>query len=120
MEGARVGIFEDDTRWVSLLKDVIEEHGHTVAVAAGSIEEARAAIEELDEDALDVAVVDGNLDPDVRTGDDGAEISRLLQGKLGSVTIIGFSGNQPVFGADYNVFKVGDPEEQIPTIIAEL
>ena len=121
MDGARVGIFEDRKVWHEFLAEIVEEDGHSVAVSANSMEEARAAIEGLEDGTLDVAVVDGSLDPNKDNGADGAEITRLLREKLGTVTVIGFSASNEVAGVDHNVSKdSGDPEEEILAIIARI
>lgn len=120
MNGAKVGIFEDDQDWHEILTEIVEENGHRVAVSAKSMDEAREAIESLEEGSLDVAIVDGNLNPNTRTGADGAEVTRLLREKLGNLTVIGFSGSNEINGVDVSVKKAGEPSTEIPAIITTL
>ncbi len=120
MDGAKVGIFEDHKGWCEVLTEILEENGHTVVAIACSMNEARTAIDGLGEGSLDVAVVDGNLNPNTDTGDDGAEITRLLKERLGGIVIIGFSGGNDVEGVDHSVSKNGVPDEEIPAIIAQI
>lgn len=120
MEKAKVGIFEDNKDWHEILTEIVEDNGHSVAASAKSMDEARATIEALEEGSLDVAVVDGNLNPYTSTGADGAEVTRLLREKLGNITVIGFSGSNEVVGADFSVRKTDDPSTEIPSIITAL
>ncbi len=120
MKRAKVGIFEDDVDWRELLTEIVEDSGHSVAVAVRDMDEARAAIDDLEEGSLDVAIVDGNLNPNESTGADGAEITRLLHKKLGAITVIGFSGINQIAGVDHSLSKAGDPDKEIPAIITGL
>lgn len=119
MEGAKVGIFEDSDTWQGILTRIVERGGHEVQLTATTMEEARAALAELTPGLLDVAIVDGNLDEDSFSGDDGREITAQLH-EIGGVVVIGFSGSREVDGADYTVRKSGDPRTEIPEIIDNL
>lgn len=121
MDGAKkIGIFEDDEDWYEILTEIVEKNGHRVAASAKSMDEARTTIESLEEGSLDVAVVDGNLNPNTSTGADGAEVTRLLREKLGNITVIGFSGSNEIHGVDVSVKKTGEPFAEIPAIIKAL
>lgn len=119
MEGARVGIFEDNENWQEIVPGMVTRRGHEVVLQAQTLEDAEAAIERLPANGLDVAVVDGNLDPNVSSGEDGARITRLLHEKFEGITVIGRSGSKEVEGADHQLGKGGDLSN-LPQIIAEL
>ena len=111
MQEARVGIFEDNPMWQDILGDLVKRGGHQVVTRAISMEEALQVIKGLEEGALDVAIVDGNLSDHDISGRDGAEIARLLHEKLGNVSVIGCSGSNTITGVDYSVSKAGNPRE---------
>ena len=120
MEGARVGLFEDSKQWAELVTEIVGDEGHTVTVKAATIEEARSVIDGLEEGSLDVAIVDGNLNPNTSSGADGVEVTRLLREKVGAVTVIGFSGGNDIPGVDHSVSKVKRPDRDIPAIISAI
>lgn len=83
MDHARVAVFEDQESIRQILSLSLSARGHTVALEACDMDAARNLIETLEEDSFDVAVVDGNLGEGTVSGDDGAEIARLLRQKGG-------------------------------------
>ena len=111
MENARVAIFEDDPQIQRLLAMFVVEQGlHRIVALARSIEEAVTAIDALEPDGLDVALVDGNLSPGREDSAEGAQIAAMLRAKFGDmVTIIGISGSNPIGAADINITKGESP-----------
>lgn len=105
MDGARVAIFEDQEGIREILRRGLSSNGHTVTFQAESMDAARNALEGVNENDFDIAIVDGNLDSDTISGEDGAEIASLIRRKAANVAIIGFSASAPVVGADVDVGK---------------
>lgn len=105
MEGARIAIFEDNEDVRTLLSLNLGMFGHSVAVAAESMDAARSAIETSGDDDFDVAIVDANLDPGTVRGENGDEIARLLRQKAARVAIISFSASHHVEGSDVDAGK---------------
>lgn len=94
--------------------------GHRVLINAGTLTESVRAIETL-EDTLDVALVDGTLEPDSAPMSDGITIAHLLREKFGdSVTVASVSGQGTLFeGADVSLPKhdaraIADFIDQLP------
>lgn len=106
MQEANVGIFDDldilRTRTGLILRNL----GHNVLINAGTMAESAKVIEELTE-PLDVALVDGSLEPGSEPCSDGKKIARLLREKLGeSVKIVSISESGVLFeGADVAIPK---------------
>jgi CheY-like chemotaxis protein len=120
MEGAKVVIFEDDEDWQEIIGEIIEGAGHEVIARATTMDGARAVIDGFADDAVDVAVVDGNLTRHNTSGRDGAEVAERLRAKIGEkLVIIGCSGTNTVDGADHTVSKAKNSED-IAQIIADL
>lgn len=105
MDGARVAIFEDHEGIREILSLGLITNGHTVMLQAGSMNAARTALIDLTENDFDIAIVDGNLDGGTISGEDGAEITRIIRQKAANVAIIGFSASSPVEGADLDAGK---------------
>jgi CheY-like chemotaxis protein len=120
MQEANIGIFDDMGPFRRITADMLDKLGHRVLINAGTRTESIAAIEELTE-LLDIALVDGNLDPNSSPGsDDGVVITRLLREKFGdAVAIVSVSGNGIFEGADAAISKfdtkaISDFVDQLP------
>lgn len=103
-EKAKVFVVEDDKFWQMAIKGVLEDAGHSVVASATTLDEALVMVEQLKEMGVDVAVLDGNLDPDEYQGFDGQTVLRAIQEKAPEVKTIGMSGNS-VKGTDIDLGK---------------
>jgi hypothetical protein len=86
---------------------------------ARSLIESETLLDSVNEDVLDVALVDGNLDEGSISGNDGEAITQLLHEKFKGIVVIGISGTGEVRGADVQCSKVG-MINKIPEIISQL
>lgn len=110
---AQVVIFEDDPDSQGRIREWIEgeENGnHTVMGTFSIKEEAKAAIPTMLKQGANVFVVDANLSPRDRSGQDGVELVQAINDEivtqgLKDVFTVGFSGTQKIPGATVNVHK---------------
>ena len=107
MENARIIIVEDNSALRAACRRDLEAAKHLVVGEAGSISAALGLVNVLAEmdEAVDIAVVDGNLSSESEGGRDGERIANYIHEKLGGVTVIGWSLDGYVAGADMNVPK---------------
>lgn len=105
MEHAKIGIF-DDTEFIrSVFREFLELDGHIVVTEAGSVETSMDAIDRMEPDSIDVAIVDGNFSGTRLDSAEGAEIAGAIRRRLPDVVIIGLSSAAPIEGADINYSK---------------
>lgn len=100
MQEANVGIFDDLEFFRRIAGRTLGILGHNILISAGTVASSIEAIKAL-EDSLDVALVDGNLDPESNNMSDGEEIARALREKFGTAVVI-------VSVSDNGLFKGGD------------
>ncbi len=107
MENARIIIVEDNSMLRTQCRANLEAAKHQVIGEAVSVVGAVRLVDDLaeKEEKVDIAVVDGNLSPDSESGADGERVANYIHEKLGSVTVIGWSLDGKVAGADMNVQK---------------
>ena len=107
MENARIIIVEDNSALRAACRRNLEAAKHLVVAEAGSVLGALELVDGLAEgdEAVDIAVVDGNLSSESEDGRDGERIADYIHEKLGSVTVIGWSLDGYVAGADVSVPK---------------
>lgn len=107
MENARIIIVEDNSMLRAGCRKNLEASKHLVIGEAGSVFGAVRLVDELveNDEAVDIAVVDGNLSRESEGGADGERIANYIHEKLGGVTVIGWSLDGKVAGADMNVPK---------------
>jgi CheY-like chemotaxis protein len=91
---ARVSLIEDDSDEQELLKKYLERCGHTVVLSANSLPEALSAVKRFNELKVDVAVIDGNLNEEDTSGNDGQEVLRAIREQAPQVRTIGFSASK--------------------------
>lgn len=106
MEKARVAIFEDSELLQDNLALLLKCENHQVVAQATTMQAAETVIHELSEDALDIAIVDGNLSPRALGCEEGAHITRLLHEKFSAITVISYSGEKDIEGADIQFGKL--------------
>lgn len=109
MSDRKFWVFEDDPTNQVLFGEFVEIAGGIVSDFSSTMEHATSLIEDAELEAVNFAIVDGNLRSGDISGEDGNEISRLLREKFGgNIAIIGASGSNEVVGADINVGKPVD------------
>ena len=100
---ARVFIAEDDSTWQDMLGEMVEDAGHTVVGRATNLKDALEKTKHI-EGKVDVAIIDGNLDPDESGGYDGQAVLQSIRKNAPSVKTVGMSGNS-VRGTDVDLGK---------------
>lgn len=108
MEKAKVAIFEDSVDVQLTLVALLGFENHSTVLQAHTMIDAEHAIEELHENEVDVAIVDGNLSPGAIGCHEGAYITQLLHTKFQNLTVISYSGEQEIMGADIQYGKQQD------------
>ena len=103
-EKARIFIAEDDSDWQNMIKECLEEAGHSVVATAQSLPEALNTVKRLNNLHVDVAVIDGNLNELDSDGHDGRVVLQAIREHAPSVKTIGMSGNS-VRGTDVDLGK---------------
>lgn len=88
MENARIAVFEDSHHIRGFLKLAAEMSSHSIVAEAA---ELQTAVEVIDQNEFDVAIVDGNLNPDKIDCTDGKTIITALKSKRPEAAIIWFS-----------------------------
>lgn len=106
MEQAKIAIFEDSPLLQDNLATILALENHQVIAQASSMQSAEEIIEELLDGSLDVAIVDGNLSPGAYGCSEGVLIARLLHEKFSAVTVISYSGERDIEGADIQFGKL--------------
>lgn len=103
-EKARVFVAEDDTDYQGMIKELLEEDGHSVVATAQSLPEAMDTIKKLQDLGVDVAVIDGNLNELDTDGSDGQSVLQAIRKQAPGVKTVGMSGNS-VKGTDVDLGK---------------
>lgn len=110
MKDGKVAIFEDDEIMRRGLRDIVNLSGNEVVILASTLAESQRSIHDRFSEyghlALDIALVDGNLDGG-ESGDDGVAIAQLLS-RYGdeNLAIINISGvNQEIAGTHLRLSK---------------
>lgn len=103
-EKARVFVAEDEDFWQDAIKHMLERGGHSVVATAKTLPEALAATKRLQDQKVDVAVIDGNLNEDDTSGSDGQAVLKAVREHAPKVKTVGMSGNS-VPGTDYDLGK---------------
>lgn len=105
-ERAKVFVAEDDKRWQDIIKSLLTDAGHSVVLTAQTREQALGAVPQLKELGVQVAIIDGNLNPHDSNGADGQALLAAIRAQVPGVKTVGMSGNT-VGGVDVNVGKLG-------------
>lgn len=104
-ENAKVFIAEDDRYWRRVLKRELKRGGHNVLLVASTLLEAIDKIKKFREEGIQVAVIDGNLNPDnLGGGRDGEMLAEAIHALEPEVKIIGMSSHN-IKNVDQNVLK---------------
>lgn len=107
VEHAKVFIAEDDRDWLSTIRGLLEDDGHSVVASATTKRAALRAISKLEELGVQIATIDGNLDdPADASGADGQEILAAIRREAPDVKTIGLS-TKPILGVDVDLRKSG-------------
>lgn len=106
-EKAKVFVAEDDSIWRRTIKRRLSEESHEVVLEAETLAQALKSIEQFKELGVQVAVIDGNLNPYDSSGSDGAELAIAIKRLAPEVKMVGMSGATDVFGVDINLGKAG-------------
>ena len=105
-ENARVFLVEDNNRKRGLIIEVLEDAGHKIGLVATSLPEALKLIDKLRKERINVAIVDGSLDPDISNTDDGETIAEEIKSKFPEITVIGHAYEDGLRNADHNSPKI--------------
>lgn len=92
-EKARVFIAEDAPEFLGAFERKLSFAGHTVVATAKSLPEALDVIKTFEELNIQVAVLDGNLDPNDQSGYDGRALVAAIGRLAPNVKTIGMSGS---------------------------
>jgi len=104
-EYARVFIAEDVERWQEIVRRELEQAGHSVVLTASTLPEAIEMVKELRDKGVQIAVIDGNMDPRIiGSGRDGEILLAAIRSAAPEVKIVGMSSHF-INGVDINVFK---------------
>lgn len=103
-EKAKVAVFEDDKRWSDIYRYLLEDAGHKIVVSAATRESALKAVQQFKELGVQVAIVDGNLNPNDADGADGQAVLAAIRSTAQDVKTVGVSALS-VRGVDVNVGK---------------
>lgn len=104
-ENAKVFIAEDVKYWRKVLKRELKKEGHDVLLVASTLPEAINKLRKFKEKGIQVAVIDGNMDPDNSGGgQDGEVLVGIIRALEPKVKIIGMSSHK-IKGVDINVLK---------------
>lgn len=104
-EKARVFVAEDDKRWQDIIKDVLTDAGHSVVLTAQTRQQALEAVQQLKGLGVQVATIDGNLNPHDSDGADGQALLAAIRAQAPEVKTVGMAGLS-VRGVDINVGKI--------------
>jgi DNA-binding NarL/FixJ family response regulator len=108
-EKARIVWFEDDVDFLSTWEMFLKINGHDVVRTVGTKSEAERALDTLEADGIQVAILDGNLSVGDMSGADGAYFAEQIRSRYPKIGIIGNSTREPVRGADVQSSKFDGP-----------
>ena len=103
-EKARVFVAEDNKNYQDIIKEYLEEAGHSVVLQATTFRDALAGVDLLDQLKIDVAVLDGNLSRGEDSGDEGQAVLRAIRARAPRVRTVGMSAVS-VRGTDFDLGK---------------
>ena len=103
-ERAKVFVVEDDQDWQRMIKAMLEGEGHKVVLSATNLDDALATADKLVELGVQVATIDGNLEENETSGNDGRAVLAAIRKVAPQVKTIGLSGNS-VNGVDIDLGK---------------
>lgn len=104
-ENAKIFIAEDVKYWRRVLKRELKREGHDVLLVASTLPEAINKVRKFREKGIQVAIIDGNMNPDNSGGDhDGEVLVDVIRTLEPEVKIIGMSSHK-IKGVDINVLK---------------
>ncbi len=115
---AKVFLAEDDAMIRMFACESLQENGHAVVAEAGTLQEALDTLPKLGSLMVDVAVVDGNLTKNDRSGKDGSTIASKIRSLFPSIKIIAWSG-QPQTWGDLMLMK-GSPVSELTGAVTGL
>ncbi len=112
-EKARVLLVDDEDLMREMVRDFLKSAGHVVVLEAATMLQAEAALNNLDKVGINVAILDGNLTKDDKSGDDGARIADAIRARFPSVRILGLSFMHYAWGdqmfSKSSIFTGGNP-----------
>lgn len=103
-EKARVFIADDNDTWLEIIQNYLEESDHVVVLKATSLTQALEAINQFEKLGIQVAIIDGNLNPYDHNGHDGQVLLTAIRQQTPNVKTIGMSGLS-VKGTDVDLGK---------------
>ncbi|MFH2019769.1 MAG: hypothetical protein ABII80_04105 [bacterium] len=103
-ERAKAFVVEDDKHWQDIIRESLEDEGHQLILLATNLNEALAAIDRFAELGVQVAIIDGNLSEDDKTGSDGQKVLSVIRKVAPQVKTIGHSSHS-VCGVDVDLGK---------------
>lgn len=106
-KNAKIFLVDDHDDLREKLKYFLSRNGHQVILEANSLENALEKTKEIIEKSVEIAIIDGCLTPDGKSGEDGKRVARALREEFPTIKIIGFSSHRTEFG-DVNIRKCED------------
>jgi CheY-like chemotaxis protein len=111
MRNARLFIAEDNITTQFLLKNLFEESGHAVISIAYNLRSALEEVRKLQVNGINLAIVDGNLDPGSNLNADGREIADAITKTGLRIPVVAFSGSVTAGYGQYHLPKPASFEE---------
>ncbi len=106
-KNAKIFLVDDQDDLRRKLKYFLSRNGHQIVLEANSLKNAFKKMKKVIEKMVDIAIVDGCLTPDGKSGEDGKRVARTLRKEFPTIKIIGFSSHRTEFG-DVNIKKRED------------
>lgn len=113
--GLRIAVFEDDPIDRRDLLSNLDWKGHHVVGIATNVTEAQELIPGLGELGVQVAIVDGNLTPWNKHGEEGRQIIEQIKELFPEIVTIGWGGLS-LSASDYDIGKVAGPRPLIKVL----
>lgn len=92
-EKARVFVAEDNPNYLNAFKGQLETAGHSVLLTATTLRDALGAVQQFEQLRIQVAIIDGNLDPNDTSGYDGQRIVDAIGRLAPNIKIVGMSSS---------------------------
>lgn len=91
-EKAKVFLAEDNLQFQEAFESLLNKAGHSVVLKATTLTEALEAIQQFEKLGVQIAVIDGNLDPNDTSGSDGQALVEAIGRLTPNVKTVGMSG----------------------------
>lgn len=111
MNHARVFLAEDNAVSYPLFVKWLEAAGHQVIASAHTLSKSLAAVRQFGELGINLAIVDGNLDPGASGCRDGKQIAKAITEAGLGIKVVAISGEVETGYGDYQLPKPFDEDD---------